>query len=128
MVLDGKKPCIGSIRGLNIAAIKPMTDSLGATKMQQWDKEPTLTGAMTSGKEREDTEQDPWGNYQAGDCEAYCQIFHQDSKNEGLDIVEGSATAEIEKEITREVTANLGRAAPPIGKKMVMKKLDRLAL
>jgi hypothetical protein len=34
-----------------------------------------------------------------------CQIFRLDSENEGLDIVEESATSETEKEIAREVTA-----------------------
>jgi hypothetical protein len=44
MVLDREKPCTGSIRGLNIAAIRPITELPGTTRMQQWDKEPTLTG------------------------------------------------------------------------------------
>jgi hypothetical protein len=52
------------------------------------------------------------------------QTFHQNAENEGLDIVEGSAPSEMEKEITCEVgagnvetLANLGSFAPQIGKK-----------
>jgi hypothetical protein len=50
MVLGREKLCIGSIRGLNMAAIRPMTESLGTTRLKKLVKKPTLTGTM-SGKE-----------------------------------------------------------------------------
>jgi hypothetical protein len=48
---------------------------------------------MTSG-------QDLLENHRAGDCEANSRVFCQDSKNKSQDIVEASATPEMQKETT----------------------------
>jgi hypothetical protein len=49
---------------------------------------------------QEDIWQDLRENHQAGDCEVNSRIFHQDSKNEHQDIVEGSAPFEMKEETT----------------------------
>jgi hypothetical protein len=63
---------------------------LGETRRHQWNKEPRLKRVATFWK-REDIRQEHLENHRAGDCETNSQIFCQDSKTEGLDIVEGSA-------------------------------------
>jgi hypothetical protein len=91
--------------------------------MQPWRKEPRREGAITS-EERDDIQRDLRENVRAGDREANCHVFRQDAENEGLDIVEGSAPSETEKDIAHGVRAgnvgapaNLGSFAPQNGKK-----------
>jgi hypothetical protein len=52
---------------------------------------------------REDLRQDRRENHRAGDRKANSRIFHQDSKNEGLDIVEGPVPSQTVKETARRV-------------------------
>jgi hypothetical protein len=62
----------------------------------------------TTSQEREDTRQDLREYHRAGDLEANSRIFRQDSKNEELDLMEGSAASETEETARRVGAGNIG--------------------
>jgi hypothetical protein len=73
---------------------------------------------------REDIRRDLQEGSRTGDHKAISRIFGQDAENEGLEIVEGSAPSETEKETAHGVRAGnvgtpatLGSFAPTIGKR-----------
>jgi hypothetical protein len=83
----------------------------------------------------EGIQQDLQEGFCTGDHETSSRDFQRVAESEGLDIVEGSAPSEKEKETAHRVgTGNVGALAtvdsfaPPIGKSgMMLKKLDCLA-
>jgi hypothetical protein len=90
--------------------------------MQEWDKEKRPEMSATSWKQ-EDIRCDLKEGFRAGDHKANGQIFCQVAESEGLDIVEGSAPSETEKETAHGVRAGnvgapatLGSFAPPFEK------------
>jgi hypothetical protein len=84
---------------------------------------------------QEGIQQDFQGDPRAEDCETSSRDFHWVAESEGLDIMEGSAPSEMEKETAYRVKAgNVGAlatvssSAPLNGKSgMMVQNLDRLA-
>jgi hypothetical protein len=88
------------------------------TRRHQGNKDPRLKEGTISEK-REDIRQNLRETHVAGDRETSSRIFCRVTKNEELDIVEGLAPTETEKEFAPRVTArnvsalaNLGSFAP----------------
>jgi hypothetical protein len=91
-------------------------------RIHKCNKEPRLKTGTTS-EEGEDTQQDIQEGSQAGDHKANGWDFHQTSRNKGLEIVEGLALFEMEKETAHKVRAGvvgapatLGSFPPPVRK------------
>jgi hypothetical protein len=99
-------------------------DTLEGPGMKKWNKEPKLKAeatseegkenrqrhqtAITSGKQN-NTRQDFQEDRRNGDRQAKSRIFRQDSKNERLDIVEGSTPSETRNEATSILRADHSR-------------------
>jgi hypothetical protein len=105
---------------------------------QHWNKGSRPKEAAASRK-REDIQRDLQEDFRAADRKANSRIFYQTWKSKGMDIVEGSAPSETEKEIAHAigagnmvVPATLGSFAPNVKKKtenrMMVENRKRLAL
>jgi hypothetical protein len=71
-------------------------ETLGKTRRHQWNKEPRLKTAITSGKQN--TQQDFQEYRRAGDRELNSWVFCQNVENKYQDIMEGPAPSETENE------------------------------
>jgi hypothetical protein len=79
------------------------------TGTQKWDKEQRPETAVMK---REGIQHDPQGYPKAGVCKANSWILCRVTKDQGLDIVEGSAPSETERETAHGVGArNVGALA-----------------
>jgi uncharacterized cupin superfamily protein len=110
----------------NLESTYVQEETLGATGMQQWHKEPSPKGAITSEK-HDSTQQDLQEDHRARDCEANSWNFHYTAKHECQDFVEGSAHFEAKEEAAHRVRAGdvgaqatLGSLAPTDRKSRMM--------
>jgi hypothetical protein len=79
-------------------------ETSGKTRRQQWHKELSLKEQLHLGSERTSGKDLQEGSH-TGDHEAGSQIFHQDSKNDGLDIVEDLVPTKMENETAYRIQA-----------------------